>query len=290
MKGFVNILKSPGYTSQDVVSIIRGILSKEFGFKVKVGHIGTLDPLACGVLPIAFGYATRLFDIFQLSSKKYRTKITFSKETDTLDSQGNIIKELDFSPKEIEIKEKLKTFIGKQNQLPPKYSSKLIDGKRAYDLARKNLNFDLKTKEIEIKEIDFISYEDGCLELDLRVSSGTYIRSFARDLAYSVGNIAYMSSLIRLEAHKFNLENALTIEEFSKNPRKYLLDIEDYIFFEKIELDDLEYKKINTIGTIEKNLDDNKYLLYYKNKLFSIGSSNNKVLKKEVVLWDILQN
>lgn len=290
MKGFINILKSPGYTSQDVVSIVRGILSRELGFKVKVGHLGTLDPLACGVLPIAFGYSTRFFDIFQESTKKYRTTITFLKETDTLDSQGIVIKETNVLPTEEEIKNQLKNFIGVQKQIPPKYSSKLINGKRAYDLARENKEFTLEAKEIEIKEINFISYKNNVLEVDLEVSSGTYIRSFARDLAYSLNTVAYMSSLIRLEAHKFKLEDSNTIEEFSNNPRKFLLNVEDYISFEKINLTDKEYKLINTIGTIEKNLNDNRYSLYYNNEIFAIGLSNNNILKKEVVLWDILKN
>lgn len=291
MKGFINILKSPGYTSQDVVSIVRGILSKEFGFRIKVGHLGTLDPLASGVLPLAFGYSTRLFDIFQESPKKYRATITFLKETDTLDSQGKVINETNILPSEEDIKIKLKTFIGKQKQIPPKYSSKLVNGKRAYDLARENKDFTLKPKEIEIYNIDFISFNKNVLELYIEVSSGTYIRSFARDLAYSLNTLAYMSSLIRLETHKFNIEQSNTIDEFSKNPKNFLLDIEDYLTFDKLYLNDEEYKIINTIGSISKKLKNNtRYWLYYKNNIFAIGLCENETIKKEVVLWDILKN
>ncbi|MBQ7652935.1 MAG: bifunctional riboflavin kinase/FAD synthetase [Clostridia bacterium] len=232
MNGFYNVLKPTGYTSSDVVIKLRGIIRAQTGLKVKCGHLGTLDPGGSGVLPIAVGVATKLFDELGGSKKIYRAQATLGVETDTLDSYGNVLREIDTKDIPVLSEEKIievfKSFIGVQEQLPPKYSAKSIDGKRAYDLARKGVDFEVKTQKIEIFDVKLLSYEENRITFDLTCSGGTYVRSFVRDLGEKLGAPAYMSYIIRLKSAGFDIENAVTLEEIESDLNSGFISLENY--------------------------------------------------------------
>ena len=173
----------------------------------KVGHAGTLDKFASGLMVVFIGTATRLNPVFSSFGKKYRGRLKFGAETDTLDPEGNIVKESSYIPMLEEIEKILPTFIGKQLQTPPLYSALHVDGKRAYQIARKGEELEMKPREIEISSLDIVSYKDGILECETNVSKGTYIRSLARDIAYRLNTCGHLVSLRRLEVGHFTGED-----------------------------------------------------------------------------------
>ena len=192
MIGFVNVNKPSGISSSKVVSICKKIFNTK-----KIGHMGTLDPLAEGVLPIAIGKATRMFDYFLDKHKEYVAEFTFGMTTDTLDAEGNIIEKCDYIPTKEKIIEILPSLIGVIDQIPPQYSAKKVNGRCAYDLARAGQIVDLKPKRIEIYDIKLLEVKDNKFTFLIECSGGTYIRSIARDIATLVNSKAYMSKLIR---------------------------------------------------------------------------------------------
>lgn len=209
MLGFLNIYKPTGITSNAVVQKIK----KRFHID-KIGHLGTLDPLACGVLPIAIGKATRLFDYSLDKKKRYTAIFDFGYTTDTLDIEGVKTKENKLVPSKEQIISAIKNLIGECDQIPPLYSAKCVNGKRAYDLARAGIEFELKPKKVviyDIKVIDKVS--DFQYKFDIECSSGTYIRSIARDLAELCGTYGCMSYLERTETGVFKKENAINLDD-----------------------------------------------------------------------------
>ena len=223
MNGFVNLIKPSGLTASDMVVKVRKALNTK-----KVGHLGTLDPLATGVLPIAVGRGTKLFNLLLVKEKTYRAFFTFGLETDTLDSDGVVIQTCKKIPNVDEIKLACAKMVGKQDQLPPIYSAKSINGTRAYVLARKGEAVQLKTKEIEIFSFEYIrQFNENTFEFEIACSSGTYIRSIARDLAKMLDTCAYMSALIRTKSGLFDIVDAITIDELFEKREQALqpLDI-----------------------------------------------------------------
>lgn len=238
MDGIINLLKPTGMTSSDAVARMRGVL----GIK-KIGHLGTLDPLASGVLPIAVGKCTRLFDVFLTKQKKYRAFFKFDCETDTLDSYGEV---LNHSKRQVtleEVKESAKKFIGKISQVPPQYSAKVVDGRRAYSIARGGSSVVLKPVEIEVFDIAVIEEVNGVFTVDMSVSSGTYVRSIVRDMAYDMGVFGYMAGLIRISSGNFSIENAVTFEELESD--KTLIQSPEKVldFLPKMQMTNEEYRR-----------------------------------------------
>ncbi len=240
MKGFVNILKPINMTSSDVVVKVRGILRRASGQKQKVGHFGTLDPLGSGVLPIAVGNATRLFDYCLDKIKIYQTTFVFGEETDTLDRAGRITKTSEVLPAREDILSVLPAFEGDFDQIPPQYSAKSVNGKRAYDLAREGIEVELKPKKITIYSIKLVDDVDGVVTLqdgehqlrenefafEVACSGGTYIRSIARDVANKLNTVGYMSSIHRVQSGNFTIDNSVSLDEFEKEPIRYLLPVD----------------------------------------------------------------
>jgi tRNA pseudouridine55 synthase len=220
--GFVNINKPIGWTSSDVVVKVRGILQKHAGKKLTVGHLGTLDPQAQGVLPIAVGKATQLFDGYLKKRKKYVAEFTFGETTDTLDSEGEIKFHEPFVIYEDILRRVLNQFRGKIMQVPPAYSAKLVGGKRAYDLAREGKNFELDAKEVEIFSLNAENLRGNKADFYIECSAGTYIRSLARDIAKVLGTVGYMSKLKRTQVGEFLIDKAVSVAEFEQNPIEYL--------------------------------------------------------------------
>lgn len=207
--GIINVLKPPGMTSHDVVSFIR----KLYGLK-RVGHAGTLDPAAAGVLPVFLGQATRLIEYATDTDKSYRAELTFGIETDTGDDTGKVIKTAEVvMPSEEKIIEVLKSFLGLVKQKPPMYSAIKIDGRKMYELAREGISMDLPEREIFISDIVLIERTNNGILFDVTCSKGTYIRSLCVDIGNKLHMPAVMSFLVRTRVGNFSLNEARTLEE-----------------------------------------------------------------------------
>ena len=221
MNGIVVLNKPCGITSHSACKKVGRLLGEK-----KCGQLGTLDPDASGVLPISLGKATKLFDYFLQKGKTYVAEFTFGYETDTLDAQGKIIQTSNTIPNEVQVKKVLSSMIGMQLQMPPKYSAKSINGVRAYDLARNNVEFELNPKEIEIYKLELIrEISATTFEILVECSSGTYIRSICRDIAYKLKTFATMTKLVRTLCGKFDIKDAYTFEDIEKFGDKTLLPI-----------------------------------------------------------------
>lgn len=221
MNGFVNVLKPVGATASDVVVCLKHVLGER-----KVGHLGTLDPGASGVLPVAVGLGTKLFDFLTNKVKKYRAFFTFGKTTDTLDSYGEITDTSDVLPTSAQVKAVLKGFVGEFDQVPPIYSAKSVGGVRAYKLARNGEEVELKPRKIIIYDIRLIAQKNAdTYVVDITCGGGTYIRSIARDVANELNTVGFMSGLIRLQSGCFSIEHAYTLDEIRRLKDKCLLDV-----------------------------------------------------------------
>ena len=223
MNGIILVDKEAGMTSRDVVNKVGRILNTK-----RVGHTGTLDPMATGVLVLCIGTATKIGELITCYDKEYVAEITLGIETDTLDIEGNILKEEDASNvKKAEIENVLQTFIGKVEQEVPLYSAIRVNGKRLYDYARHHIDVELPKREIEIHELtllDEIAYNNDKVTFKIKchVSKGTYIRSLVRDIGVKLGYPATMSSLRRIRQGNFKIEDCYTIENIEHNKYKLL--------------------------------------------------------------------
>ena len=211
MFGLLNLRKPTGLTSRDVVNRVQRLVKPH-----KVGHAGTLDPLACGVLVVCLGPATRLIEYVQQMPKRYLATFLLGRQSDTEDIEGVVTELVDPPvPSETQIRAALPQFLGTIQQLPPAFSALKVDGKRAYDLARQGDTPDLKPRPIEIHSIELVDYMYPKLTLDIRCGSGTYVRSLGRDIARALGTQAVMSALTRTEIGPFQLSEALNADQIS---------------------------------------------------------------------------
>ena len=217
MDGILNIYKEKGFTSHDVVAKLRGILKMK-----KIGHTGTLDPEAEGVLPVCLGTATRLCDMLTDKIKEYRAVVRFGIATDTEDMTGEIIEEMPVLATEENLREVLPDFLGEQEQIPPMYSAIKLEGKKLYELAREGKVIERKGRPVVIHEITLHSVETDVsghlLEAELTVvcGKGTYIRSLCRDIGKALGTCACMKSLLRTRSGNSFLENSFKLSEVEK--------------------------------------------------------------------------
>lgn len=222
MNGFVNVLKPVGATASDVVVCLRHVLKEK-----RIGHLGTLDPGASGVLPIAIGQATKLFDYLTAKRKYYRAFFTFGKTTDTLDAYGRVTERSDNIPTVKQLQKALDSFVGEQQQIPPAYSAISVGGVRAYKLARNGEDIALRARSVQVfvcKLVRQIAVDT--FAVDIECSGGTYIRSLARDIALSCNSVGYMSGLIRLQSGCFDINSAYTLDEIRNTPEICVLPIE----------------------------------------------------------------
>lgn len=211
--GIINVYKNKGYTSHDVVAKLRGILGQK-----KIGHTGTLDPDAEGVLPVCLGTGTKLCDMLTDRDKVYEAGLLLGVTTDTLDISGKVIREVKNNITELEerIYEVLSSFVGKQMQIPPMYSALKVNGKKLVDLARNGVVVERKPREIEIYSIEVLSMDLPHIRLLIHCGKGTYIRSLCDDIGRKLGCGGCMESLIRRAVGPFRVENAKTLEEITK--------------------------------------------------------------------------
>lgn len=209
--GIINVYKEAGYTSFDVVAKLRGILKQK-----KIGHTGTLDPEAEGVLPVCLGNGTKLCELLTDKDKEYEAVLFLGRETDTQDTTGSIIAEKIVDCTEDDIKEAVKSFMGSYEQIPPMYSAIKIDGKRLYQLAREGKTVERKGRTVQIYRIDIISIELPRVKLRVNCSRGTYIRTLCNDIGKNLGCGGCMEHLLRTKSGNYRIENAITLKEIEE--------------------------------------------------------------------------
>ena len=289
MDGIIIINKEKNYTSNDVVNIVKKIT------KSKVGHTGTLDPNATGVLPLLIGNATKISKYLINHDKEYEVVLQLGIRTETADVEGKVIEEKEVTAEMLNkdnIEEKLQQFIGKQEQIPPIYSAIKVNGKKLYEYARRGQEVELKPRQIEIYSIQLVGINEKEKQISFKVkcSKGTYIRSLCEDISKKLGTVGYMKELNRLQVGEFyvkdavtisemkekieagNLENIITIEEIFKNNPQIQLEqeqIEPYI----------NGVKINTEKT------NGVYRIYKPDGTFiGLGIIENSKLKRDLVI------
>ena len=274
MNGFLLVNKEKGYSSNEIVQKIK----KKFSLN-KVGHLGTLDPDAEGLLIIAINRATKFSNYFLNSDKSYYVEIKLGKSTTTDDVSGEIIEEFEVKCSEDEVKKEINNFLGKSFQKPPFFSALKHKGKPLYKYARKGEFINKEPREIEIKEIKNISYKDKICSFQILCSKGTYIRSIARDLGKNLGCGGHMLYLKRLSQHKFSLFDAHTIEELSL---ERTIKIDDFFKdYEKLSLNEESLKIFLNGGRVFLNKDISKDLRIYSedNDFIGLGRLENSYLK-----------
>ena len=270
MNGIIVINKEKGYTSRDVVNII----SKKFGTK-KVGHTGTLDPIAEGVLVVTIGKCTKLCDYLTSNDKEYIAEFSLGYETDTLDNTGTVIKTSNKTVNNDDIKRVIKSFICSYNQKVPKYSAVKVNGKKLYEYARDNIDVMLPSRKVIIKNIEILDI-NSIIKIKCVVSKGTYIRSLIRDIGESLGTYGTMTSLVRTKQGNFDIKDSYTISDIENNNYKFIDIDELFKDYKKVNTDYELYKKINNGAEIE-NIYNSKYVLfYYNDNLISIYEEYKK--------------
>lgn len=208
MDGMINVYKESGFTSHDVVAKLRGILKMK-----KIGHTGTLDPEAVGVLPVCIGKGTKLCDLLADRTKTYQAVLRLGVSTDTEDMTGQVLEERPVNVSEEEVKAAVLSFVGKQEQIPPMYSALKVNGKKLYELAREGQVIERKARAIEIFEITIDEMELPLVTFTVSCSKGTYIRSLCRDIGEKLGTLGAMEHLVRTRVGEFLLEDALTLSQ-----------------------------------------------------------------------------
>ena len=281
----IAINKPINWTSSDVVIKVRNILSKALGEKVKVGHMGTLDPIATGVLLLGVNKATRLFDYLLSKDKEYIGTLTFGTSTDTLDSTGKV-EETSELPNLLDLKAKLPRFIGNISQIPPKYSAIKINGQKAYNLARAGKAVEIEPRKVNIKDIQILDFKGTeekleSVTLDVKCSSGTYIRSLFYDIASSINVAGHMSMLNRVALSNIKLEDCVTIEELINEPLVHFL--QPMVVLKNImpwyELNDEEYLDVSNGVGIKLDCDDRFVAFTKDNEVKFVAEDKNGIYK-----------
>lgn len=222
MDGYLLVDKPTGISSFGIVAKVRSALTKQAGRKVKVGHTGTLDPMASGLLILVVGSYTRRAAEFSKLDKTYEAELLLGKTSTTGDSEGEVVTKSTHQPSMQEVKSVLNKFIGPIEQIPPAYSAIKVGGQRAYKLARAGKTVEIEPRKVTIYRIDTLEYDYPKLRFTVKVSSGTYIRSLAADVGETLGTGAYLSALRRTSVGEFEIENALTVENSIEEPQAYL--------------------------------------------------------------------
>ena len=219
MDGIIVVHKEKGFTSFDVVAKLRGILKQK-----KIGHTGTLDPDATGVLPVCLGCATKLCDMLTDTTKVYEAELLLGVTTDTQDTSGMVLEEKDVLVTEEEVQEVIASFIGEQKQIPPMYSVLKVDGKKLYELAREGKTVERKARDITIENIEILEISLPRVKMTVTCSKGTYIRTLCNDIGEKLGCGGAMASLIRHKTAGFTLEEARTLDEIEALMKGGMID------------------------------------------------------------------
>lgn len=272
MQGAIIVNKAPDMTSRDVINI----LNKKFNTK-SIGHTGTLDPIAEGVLVCLIGKYTKLTDILIKHDKEYIASFKLGILTDTLDITGKILKEEKINLTKEEIQKTILSFKGTYNQEVPIYSAVKINGKKLYEYARNNEEITLPKREVNIYDIELLNIDNDIITIKTKVSKGTYIRSLIRDIGLKLNTNATMTKLIRTKLGKFTIEESYTLEDIQNDNYK-LLSLEDLINLDTININEEMLFKIKNGQIIDYQTD--KYILYkYNNQDIALYKpyQNNKI-------------
>lgn len=273
----INILKPPNMTSHDVVGRLRRLTRIK-----RIGHTGTLDPMAAGVLPVCIGKSTKIIEYFEQDAKTYRCEMTLGASTDTEDAWGTVLETSELVPTEEALRGAMMSFVGDIDQIPPMYSALKINGQKLYDLARQGKVVERQARRRTIHSIDIIdiNLEKKTVLYDVTCSKGTYIRTLCHDIGVQLGCFAHMSFLMRTQSGQFSLANAVTLEQLNniEDVIKYSQTIEETLStFERIDVPvDLQQKMINgvKIDLTPYLTNESQFYMVYVGDLF-IGTAKS---------------
>ena len=270
----LSVYKESNMTSRDVCNII----SKHFKTK-KVGHTGTLDPLACGLLIVCTNKDTKLVDILTAKKKEYIATIKLGIKTDTLDITGNIIEKKDYNFTKEELINVLNSFLGKSKQEVPLYSAVKIHGRKLYEYARNNINIELPVRDIEIYNIELLEYKKDLITFKVEVSKGTYIRSLINDICTKLNTVGVMSYLLRTKQGDFLVDNSNKLDDILNDNYKVITYEEVFKNYPTINLNEEEYYKVINGVKMNFNIKDDIIALKYSNKYIALYKYNDGLYK-----------
>ena len=282
MEGIIVVNKPKGITSFDVIRKLKKILKTK-----KIGHTGTLDPLATGVMLVCVGRATKLASDLEAKDKIYIADFDIGYATDTYDIEGKKIAENTIEISKENLEQSIKKFIGNIKQVPPMYSAIKIDGNKLYHLARKGIEVERPKRDVTIEYINLLDFKDNKVKIETKVSKGCYIRSLIYDIGQDLGTYATMTALQRKQVGDYSLENSYSLEQIEKmifnNDFNFLKTIEEIFSYDKYSLQTEKeltlYKNGNTVK-IKENLENKRYRVYFQNEFVGLANiENNNLLK-----------
>ncbi|PHI17361.1 tRNA pseudouridine(55) synthase TruB [Fusobacterium polymorphum] len=282
MEGIIIVNKPKGITSFDVIRKLKKILKTK-----KIGHTGTLDPLATGLMLICIGKATKLASDLEAKAKVYIANFDIGYATDTYDIEGKKIVENIINVSKEDLEQSIKKFIGNIKQVPPMYSAIKIDGNKLYHLARKGIEVERPERDVTIEYINLLDFKDNKAKIETKVSKGCYIRSLIFDIGQDLGTYATMTALQRKQVGDYSLEESYSLEQIEEmvlnNDFKFLKTVEEIFSYDKYSLQTEKeltlYKNGNTIK-IKENLENKKYRIYFQDEFIGLANvENNNLLK-----------
>ena len=282
MEGIIVVNKPKGITSFDVIRKLKKILKTK-----KIGHTGTLDPLAIGVMLVCVGKATKLASDLEAKNKIYIADFDIGYATDTYDVEGKKIAENIIEVSKENLEQSIKKFIGNIKQVPPMYSAIKIDGNKLYHLARKGIEVERPKRDVTIEYINLLDFKNNKAKIETEVSKGCYIRSLIYDIGQDLGTYATMTALQRKQVGEYSLENSYSLEQIEEmtlnNNFKFLKTIEEIFSYNKYNLETekefILYKNGNTVK-IKENLENKRYRIYFQNEFVGLANiENNNLLK-----------
>ncbi len=283
--GFFNVDKPSGIVSSAVVNKLKWLTG------VSCGHMGTLDPLASGVLPVGVGNATRLFDYFLDKEKEYIAEFTFGVTSDTLDSMGELVYGGEV-PSESDVQSVLPSFLGEIMQVPPKYSAKNVNGRRGYDLARAGIDFELPAKKVRIDGMELLGKsedKENTYRVKIRCGGGTYIRSLGRDIAAALNTQAVMSSLLRTQSGCFLLPEAIPYSVLEEEPsiealEEWIIPTERVLPLETLALTEKQAEKLYHGQRVGVEYVDGLYKIYQEGNFYGVAEVAGGLAKAKIKL------
>ena len=282
MEGIIVVNKPKGITSFDVIRKLKKILKTK-----KIGHTGTLDPLATGVMLVCVGRATKLASDLEVKDKVYIADFDIGYATDTYDIEGKKIAENIIEVSKENLEQSIKKFIGNIKQVPPMYSAIKIDGNKLYHLARKGIEVERPKRDVTIEYINLLDFKNNKAKIETEVSKGCYIRSLIYDIGQDLGTYATMTALQRKQVGEYSLENSYNLEQIEEmtlnNDFKFLKTVEEIFSYDKYNLQTekefILYKNGNTVK-IKENLENKKYRIYFQGEFIGLANiENNNLLK-----------
>ena len=282
MEGIIVVNKPKGITSFDVIRKLKKILKTK-----KIGHTGTLDPLATGVMLVCVGRATKLASDLEAKDKVYIADFDIGYATDTYDIEGKKIAENIIEVSKENLEQSIKKFIGNIKQVPPMYSAIKIDGNKLYHLARKGIEVERPKRDVTIEYINLLDFKNNKAKIETEVSKGCYIRSLIYDIGQDLGTYATMTALQRKQVGSYSLEDSYSLEQIEEmvlnNDFKFLKTVEEFFSYDKYSLQTEKeltlYKNGNTVK-IKENLENKKYRIYFQDEFIGLANvENNNLLK-----------